>query len=208
MFTLLHSLMSFLTLVRHSCTARSKSSETSRLSRPVCGGLEGSSVVWFEEVANGKTTVALLNFLTEKRDQILLIVSCGGTCFFFFFGFADGGGGFCGWASSESLESDDILASWVAVEREKTVYRGQAAKKFTGKGVFENSRLGVAVPLYCQTPPPPQPCDSPVILPRSGFQLSRQHSGEPPVDCLSDRVASTELGIRSEANSSADLHDV
>lgn len=67
-------------------------------------------MVWLDEAANGNTTVALLNFLTEKRDQILLIVSCGGTCFFFFFGFADGGGGFCGRALSESLESEDIFA--------------------------------------------------------------------------------------------------
>ena len=91
--------MSFLTRLLHSCTALSKSSETSKL---FGGGLEGSiGLEGFlaEGVAKGRITVALLNFEAEKRVQILLIVSCGGN-FFFFFDFdllpPKGAGGFGG----------------------------------------------------------------------------------------------------------------
>ena len=62
MFTLLHSFISFLTFVLHSCTALSKSSETRRLfGGGFAGGmiLEGSEEVWS---AKGRIVVALLNF--------------------------------------------------------------------------------------------------------------------------------------------------
>lgn len=66
--------MSFLTLVLHSCTALSKSSETRRLfgGGVDVGTLEGSSGLF---VAKGRITVAWLNFDAEKRDHILLMVS-------------------------------------------------------------------------------------------------------------------------------------
>ena len=66
--------MSFLTLDLHSCTARSKSSDTRRLlgRGVVVGTLEGSCGVFD---IFGRITVALLNFEAEKRDHILLMVS-------------------------------------------------------------------------------------------------------------------------------------
>ena len=76
--------MSFLTRFLHSCTARSKSSETSTLfGRGLWAsiGLEG---YLDEAVVKARITVALLNFEAEKRAQILLIVSWGGNFFFFF----------------------------------------------------------------------------------------------------------------------------
>ena len=66
--------MSFLTLVLHSCTALSKSSETNRLfeGRFVVGTMEGLSEGIF---VKERTFVALLNFDAEKRDHIWSMVS-------------------------------------------------------------------------------------------------------------------------------------
>ena len=88
--------MSFCTRLRHSSTARSKSSDTRRFSAlglRTGRALAGSKDVRLGGVAKGRMEIALLGLGTEKRDQTLLILSWGGTGFFFFDDLALNGGG-------------------------------------------------------------------------------------------------------------------